>query len=399
MAWKSVEPMEERERFVIEALENKETFVGLCKRYGIKPKTGYKLMKRYREEGLKAIQFRSRRPIRNPSAISTDAILEIVALRNAHPRWGAKKLRILLQEVHRLEVPSIRSINRVLDRAGMLRKRRRRNKRPYYPEAIVKPKKPNDVWTVDFKGYWHTQDGQRCIPLTIRDEYSRYILDIGALGEGDTKSVQKRFESCFFKYGLPRYIRSDNGAPFCAYGAPGGLSRLSAWWIKLGILPNRINKGCPQQNGSHERMHLDMKKELQTTPARDLRLQQRVFDAWRREYNEVRPHESLQQKRPSKFYKKSARCYSSELAEFQYPDDFMLRKVGYRGEIFWKNQRYFISNALRRETVALEMNKDGSFTIWFRNFVVGRVKFRASPPCRGVNGTKTWNKPLPMSWH
>lgn len=398
MVWRTVDPMEERARFVIEAQTGRKSFVELCNSYGISRKTGYQLMKRYREEGLKAVVARSRRPHNSPAALSVETVLEIVRLRNAHPTWGAKKLRRLLKNVHR-EVPSIRSINRILDRAGLQQKRRRRGRKPYYPEKVIRPQEANIVWTVDFKGWWCTKDGKRCMPLTIRDEYSKFILDIGALSEGSTEKVKERFKQCFARYGLPRYIRSDNGSPFCSPSARSGLSGLAAWWVKLGILPNRIAKGCPQQNGSHERMHLDMKRELQHNPARDLETQQRIFDEWRREYNDQRPHEALNQEVPASVYRKSKRRYLEAREEYKYPSNFLTRKVGVRGEFFWKGLRYFLSNALARETVALELNSDQTVSLWFREMHLGRASFNSAPPCRGEQKRQLSNKALPMSWH
>lgn len=398
MVWRRKEPMEERARFVMAAQERKVSFRELCQEYGISRKTGYALMSRYREEGLKAVVARSRRPHSSPGAVKVGTVLEVIRLRNAHPSWGAKKLQRLLKNVHR-EVPSIRSINRILDRAGLQKKRRRQNRKPYYPEQVIRPQAANDVWTVDFKGYWWTKDGKRCVPLTIRDEYSKFILDIGALAEGSTEAVKERFRICFARYGLPRYIRSDNGAPFCAPAARSGLSGLAAWWVKLGILPNRIAKGCPQQNGGHERMHLDMKRELQLNPARDLETQQRIFDEWRRVYNEIRPHEALNQETPAKRYKKAPRRYLEPKKEYQYPVTCLPRKVGCRGEIFWKGLRYFLSNALAHETVALELNKDNTLSVWFRELHLGRASFNSAPPCRGEQRYQLSKKALPMSWH
>ena len=398
MAWKTVEPMEERKRFVIEARRGEEAFSTLCRRYGISRKTGYALMKRYHEEGIKGVASRSRRPHRSPQALSVSVVLEIIRMRSGRPSWGAKKLQKLLQGHHR-EVPSVRSINRVLDRAGLQKKRRRRSRVPYYPEQVIRPREVNEVWTIDFKGYWLTQDGKRCVPLTIRDEYSKYILDIGALSEGSTEMVKERLKSCFMRYGLPRYIRSDNGAPFSAYAAPRGVSGLAAWFIMQGVLPNRIAKGCPQQNGAHERMHLDMKRELQANPARDLSTQQRIFDEWRKDYNNLRPHEALNQETPASVYKKSSRRFSSRAVEYQYPQSIHARRVGYRGEIFWKGLRYFLSNALTRETVGLEPQRDGTVSIWFREFHLGRAGFDSAPLCSGAEKEKLSKRMLPMSWH
>jgi putative transposase len=401
MGWQSMEPMEERARFVLRAAKCHENFSMLCREFGISRKTGYKLVGRYRAEGLKAIAERSRRPKRSPRAVLTAMVCEIVSIRNAHPRWGAKKIRAILERQYSLDrLPAVRSINRVLERCGLVeRQRRRRSKVPYYPEGVVRPKATNDVWTVDFKGYWHTKDGQRCNPLTIRDEFSRYIIDIGALADATGEAVQKRFERCFARYGLPKYIRSDNGESFSSASAMRGLSTLAVNFIKLGIMPNRIPKRSPQCNGAHERMHGDMKKELQVNPARDLALQQRIFDAWREEYNKLRPHESLKMRTPASCYKLSPRRLDAAKKNFFYPTSALTRKVGLRGEIWWKGRRYFLSNALNGETVGLIPQRDGKFELWFREFFIGRTSFGSFLPLGGGSVPKDPNKVLPMSWH
>jgi transposase InsO family protein len=250
--------------------------------------------------------------------------------------------------------------------------RRRRGKRIYYPEQVIRPKAANEVWTIDFKGWWLTKDGRGCIPLTIRDDYSRYILDIGALTHGTTEQVKRRLEECFERYGMPLYMRSDNGAPFSASEALRGLSELAVWWIKLGIMPNRIPPASPCYNGGHERMHKDLKAEVQINPARNSKQQQHILDAWREEFNTVRPHRALKMETPATRYKLSPRSYQSAQRPFQYDSSMQLRKVGARGEIWWKGTRHFVAGALARETIAIGL-EEGSLSVWFCNFFLGNT--------------------------
>jgi putative transposase len=218
MPWQSVKPMEERERFVMLSQLPGANISELCERFGISRKTGYKLLTRFSVEGMAGLEPRSRRPHSSPSGISTELVCEIVSLRNAHSRWGGVTIRSILERSYPPElVPTARTIDRILARCGMVEARRNRRRRKYHPESVVRPRSVNDVWTVDFKGPWRTKDGKRCVPLTIRDEHSRYVLDIAALSEGSTELVKRRFIECFERYGLPRYVRSDNGTPFSAY--------------------------------------------------------------------------------------------------------------------------------------------------------------------------------------
>jgi putative transposase len=371
MPWNKVEPMEERHRFVYMAVQPDANISELSRKFGISRKTGYKLISRYKAEGLAGILERSRRPKTTPNAVSAEMVCEIVALRTAYPTWAGTTFRSILLRSHGCEdVPNSRTIDRILDRCGLVQHRKRRGKRIYYPEQVIRPKAVNDVWTIDFKGHWQTKDGQRCIPLTVRDDYSRYILDIGALTHGTTEQVRRRLEDCFERYGMPLYMRSDNGAPFSASEALRGLSELAVWWIKLGIMPNRIPPASPCYNGGHERMHKDLKAEVQSNPARNSRQQQYVLDAWREQFNTIRPHRALKMRTPAECYTVSERSYQNAQKPFRYEPSMELRKVGARGAIWWKGTRHFVAGALARETIAIESNAD-DLSVWFCNFFLG----------------------------
>jgi putative transposase len=384
MTWKRVEPMEERCRFVLLASEPVANISHLCKEFGVCRKTGYKWLERFEQEGLRGLEERSRRPLSCPRQITGEIVCEIVSIRQAHPRWGGVTIEEILRRRYGDQgIPRARTIDRVLNRCGLVKACKRGCPRVYNSEEVIEPKEPNDVWTVDLKGWWRTQDGNRCVPLTIRDDYSKYILDIAALSNSDTKAAKGRFERCFERYGLPKYIRSDNGSPFCAYLGLKGLSGLSAWWIKQGIHPNRIPPGSPQYNGGHERMHRDIKAELQKNPAKNLQLQQEIFDSWRTEFNTVRPHRALKMATPSERYCVSKRKYSGQIIHYDYGDGIETRIVGSRGFIWWRGKAKFVSNALSKEQIGLEKRDGQMLSLWFRDFYLGTTDVDFTHPLGG----------------
>jgi transposase InsO family protein len=365
--------MDEKMRFIGALLAQEESMAELCERFGISRKTGYKLRARYLAEGAAGVAERSRAPHMIPWAISTAQAEAIVGLRRAHPSWGPKKLRASLQ--HRAPAqgwPAPSTIGELLRRQGLSQPRKRRRCASPGPSRLRTAVTANDLWCIDFKGWFRTGDGARCDPLTLTDAFSRYLLGAQLMARPDYANCRSEMERAFKDYGLPRAIRSDNGAPFASVGA-GGLSRLSVWWIKLGIMPERIEPGQPQQNGRHERMHRTLKAECANPPAATAAAQQRRFDQFRAEFNHQRPHQALGQTPPAQHYAPSARAYPARLEDPHYPADFELRRVRSNGEIRWQGELVFIGEALRGEVIGLMETDHGDGEVYFGPVPLGII--------------------------
>ncbi len=373
MPWSEKTAMDERCRFVIRALEPGANKSELCREFGVSRPTGDKWVKRYLAEGLDGLKELSRKPKTSPLSTSSEVVCEIIRIRSNRQSWGGKKIRpLLLKQFEESQVPTSRTIDRILDRCGLTLKNHKRPKKNFEDASnVIQPQKCNDVWTVDFKGWWFTSDKKRCEPLTIRDEYSRFIIDIVALRHTRTETVKDCFRKCFEKYGLPQYIRSDNGIPFACATAICGLSQLSVWWLKLGITPNRIPPGCPYKNGAHERLHRDMRKELQANPARNLKHEQIRFDEWKTIFNNERAHEALGMKTPSQCYKVSSVPYDSSEPRYQYPDDYHTRSVCSYGRFNWEGKRLFLTKALTGEQIGIEQTRHSKLRLWYANLLLG----------------------------
>ena len=364
-----------RAEFILRALGEKTPFVELCREFGISPKTGYKWKERFVKDGLSGLGDRSRRPATSPNQLTEDVVCEIVRLKQAHADWGPRKIRDVYAHKHPgIDLPSESSFKRVLDKAGLVEKRTRRPARDSGRlQTRAAADKPNDIWTVDFKGYWHTPDGARCEPLTVRDLFSRYVLCACPVANSRTETVRWQFERLFQRYGLPQTIRSDNGSPFAAPAAPLGLSRLSAWWVALGIDLDRIDPGRPCQNGGHERMHRDLAWEVERPNRGDLKTQTAALATWRTTFNHERPHEALAMRRPAEVYAPSTRRYEGTPDRLIYPADYLERTVNKGGTIRVEGIRIPLTVALGGWNVGLRPLEANCFSVYFGRLCLGRI--------------------------
>ena len=367
MPWKKSEPMEQRVEFVLRALRA-ENFRALCLEYGISAKTGYKWQERFLRFGMGGMEEQSRRPHSHAEQLGEAELCAIVSLKMAHPRWGPRKIRELYLRQHG-KVASESSFKRVLERAGLSEKRKRR--RVVLEGGRLssgrRAQAVNEVWTVDFKGWWRTRAG-RCEPLTVRDEYSRYVLELRAMENGRSQNVRQSFERLFERHGLPQAIRSDNGAPFASVQTLHGLSRLSAWWVALGIDLERGRVGCPQDNAAHERLHRDVSLELEGLGEES----QQGLDLWRQEFNYQRPHEALQMRFPGEVYQNSSRTFEGTPEELIYPG-MARRQVDQHGQISWQDQKLFLSRSLAGWSVGLKGGGGDFIEIWFVRLLLGHI--------------------------
>lgn len=341
MPWTESCAMDQRMHFVVEYDWDELTMAELCRKYGISRKTGYKWLTRVEEEGFESFKDRSRAPHHHPNQLTEAVEQAILALRALHPTWGPKKLLRRLQDQDSPKRwPARSTIAEVIRRHGLAWPRKRRRRVVPHEQPFARCDGPNSVWCVDFKGWFRTSDGQRCDPLTISDAFSRYLIRCQAVEDPGLRSVRPVFEAAFREYGLPWAIRSDNGTPFASHGIA-GLSRLSVWWIRLGIRPERIEPGQPQQNGRHERMHLTLKNETASPSAATVRRQQQRFDAFQEEYNQQRPHEALELATPASKYQPSARPYPARLPEMAYPTEWACRRVRPCGRVRLHGGQFF----------------------------------------------------------
>ena len=354
MPWKVTWPMKEREQLVQAYTTGRYTVGEIAETLGVSRKTAHKWLQRFAEEGFVGLADRSRAPRRHPNATPPTVVNAVVREKLAHPTWGPLKLRPGAPDppavVAAWPAPSTRGA--ILARVGLTSSRRRRRRVPPATQPFGVCDRPNALWCADFKGWFRTGDGMRCDPLTISDAYSRMLLCCQGLPRPDYGHVRPAFEAVFRKYGLPDAIRTDNGPPFASVGV-GGLSSLAVWWVKLGIRLERILPGHPEQNGRHERMHLTLKQDCCRPPAATGVAQQVCFDAFRQTYNWERPHQALGLQPPATWYRPSPRPYPASLDDPSYPSHAALRRVRSNGEIKWRGQRVFISEALTGEVIGI----------------------------------------------
>jgi len=370
MGWKGVTIVDQRVRFIAEYLKEYFPFNELCGQFNVSRKTGYKWVERYEQGGPEGLSDKSRRPHTCPHETDHAIIEAIVQARMKHPTWGPKKLLKILTPRYP-NLPAISTAADILKRGGLItgRKRRLRRKHPGCPKTITQ--EPNDIWSADYKGHFKMRNGLYCYPLTVCDMKTRYLLGCHAHEAISLQETKSHFTRLFHEYGLPLRISTDNGVPF-ASNALARLSTLSVWWVKLGIYPEQIEPGKPQQNGKHERMHRTLKKEATIPPEKNLKEQQHRFDDFRKEYNTERPHEALSLKTPSSIYVSSPRRMPKRLDHYDYPHHFEVRRVSRNSGIRWRKRWVQVSSTLAEEYIGFEEVEDGIHNVYFCELLIGR---------------------------
>jgi len=375
MAWK-VESMEtQKQKFILLYESGKFTKVELCREFGISRPTGDAIIKRYEEEGWEALTERSRRPYLHPNQTKKEVEEAILAERNRHPRWGARKIRELLFRNERVsdeQIPSETTVNNIMKKHGMVvtRKKGRRKLENRFP--VFDPQEPNEIWSADFKGKFRMGNGSYCHPLTIADSKSRYLLAIKGLERPTTENSKPLFEKVFREHGLPEMLHTDNGAPFGNALALRRMTMLSVWFMEIGVLPVYSDPGHPEQNGRHERMHRELKAVATRPPGKTLRGQQKLFDSFLWEYNEVRPHEALGMRTPSEVHIRSKREYPGIIRDWDYEKDLRVKMVTANGAIRWGSSRFvMISTALSGKYIGLEEMETGLWGVYYRDVPLG----------------------------
>jgi transposase InsO family protein len=368
--------MNQKVLFIADHLKGTRPVVELCAEFGISRKTAYKWIERYIRHGAAGLEDRSRKPHTSPKATSAEVLAALIDLRRKHPSWGAKKLlKVLHTRQPRWKLPSRSGCCLILHRHGLIKRKTRRRLigHPGKPASLILG--PNHIWCADFKGQFRMGNGRYCYPLTVTDAHSRFLLGCHGLTSTAVEGAKPVFTRLFQEFGLPQYIRTDNGVPF-ATNTLARLSRLSAWWVRLGVMPQLIEPGKPQQNGRHERMHRTLKAEVTRPPAHAMRSQQLKFDRFRQEFNHERPHEALDQNPPGSIYRSSSRPMPSKLPALHYPDRYEVRYVSANGGIRWNKQWVNVSSTCIGEHVGLEEIDDGIWNVYFGALRLGRLDER-----------------------
>ena len=370
--------MEEIIRFVMLAQTGRFTVTDLCEQFGISRKTGYKHLERYGSSGWKGLRARSHRPHHSPTRTETGVEALILAERRLHRTWGPKKLHRVLELKHGVEAPPAEStIGEILRRHGLsVRRRRRPGAYRALNETLSVPTQPNHVWTVDFKGWFSLGNGQRCDPLTVCDGYSHYVLACRAQPDQQFKRTLYSFRCLMRQRGLPEVIRVDHGSPFASVGL-GRLSSLSVWWIEQGIEVEFTRPASPQDNGSHERMHRDLKAEATNPPSANLAAQQRRFERWQYTYNQQRPHESLDQQYPADFYQPSSRRLNENDKPLVYSSEYEVKTISEGGFLAHEGKNYHVGEAFAEKPVGLRLNGQEQTELYFANVHLGNLTYDA----------------------
>ncbi|AIN59542.1 integrase core domain-containing protein [Pseudomonas soli] len=377
MPWRELKPMDLKMLFIADYLQGPPSFSALCQAYEISRKTGYKWVERYEKEGPSGLEERSRRRLNQdwvvPAAVR-EAIIELRSRGETEP--GPKKIQAALQERFPDQAPpSKTAIYNILKKAELVKPRRLRQRVAVYPKPLEKAESPNQLFSADYKGQFLTGAGVWCYPLTIMDHASRFLLACHSMPNTNLLETQAVFTQVFRENGLPERIRTDNGVPFASKGRA-GLSQLSIWWLRLGIIPERIAPGRPEQNGRHERMHRTLKSTLPSPPAVAWEAQQRHFDRFRQHYNHERLHEALKQKTPASCYQPSPRAFPEKLAEMTYPSHIESLPADSSGIINRRGLRIYVGYVLKHQTIGLEQVGDGVWDVIFGPIILGRVDVR-----------------------
>ncbi|HSW97264.1 MAG TPA: integrase core domain-containing protein [Candidatus Saccharimonadales bacterium] len=376
MSWQKTPVKYQKMRFIADWLDGEYSFTDLCRRYQISRQCGYELLNRYKQEGDAAFEERTHARHTHPNQTSRELIQIILDTKHRFLTWGPIAIKAWLEEEYRNHTwPAASTIGDILKKHGLVKKRRLRKRVPPFTEPLKNCNASNEVWSADYKGQFRMANNQYCYPLTITDNFSRYLFCCEGFEKISGEKAIKTFEKVFYENGIPDAIRTDNGYPF-AGPALGGLSRLSIWLLKLDILPERIEPGCPQQNPRHERMHRTLKAGIQLNTKSSLREQQQWFDEFRKEFNEQRPHQALQLKRPVQIYQLSRREYPTKLQEVSYPSRFLIRRVKTNGQIKYFGKRYFVSELLHGESIGLEMIDEERAIVYFGKLKLGVIDAR-----------------------
>jgi transposase InsO family protein len=388
---------DERRQFIAAWLQREETVAALCRQFGISRQAGYERITRFRAEGAAGLQDRSHARHEQAHAVSAAVEGQVLGLRGTHPSWGPRKLRAWLQRQAPTQAwPAASTIGVLLHRHGLTRPRRRRVRAAPATTPLSGAVLPNDVWSGDYKGWFYLGDGTRCVPFTLTDNASRFILRCLVVPRTDFASLQPRLAAAFREYGLPRALRMDNGPPFGSTAA-GQLSRLAVWLIRLGITPEHIAPGHPEQNGRHERMHATLAQDTTRPPQRTGRAQQRCFDRFREIFNAERPHEALGQQPPASVYYASPRPFPERLPKLEYPPQMTLRRVYPNGSIKWRGHAVFLSQTLAGEVIALTEVLDDCWHVVFGPVGLGWLTLRRASPTRRAAGRASTINLSPIS--
>jgi transposase InsO family protein len=376
MPWNHSDAVTERLRFVALVKEGSYQMKELCERFGVSRQAGYDTLNRYNEKGVDGLKDGSHVPHTCPHRITQEMREVLLAAKRAHPDWGPRKI---LDWLHRrkpeMALPAASTVGDLYSREKLVKSRPRTRNWRHPGRSPVRVGEPNDLWTMDFKGDFRMGNGQRCYPLTIADAHTRFLLVCHGLGSTAHVGALAGVDRAFREYGLPRTIRTDNGGPFST-PAIAGLSRLNIWWIQLGIAHDRIARGRPDQNGSHERMHLTLKKGSAFPPAAEMDAQQVRFDGFREEFNSERPHEALGGETPGSLYVRSPREVPETLSEPVYAGHCEIRRVRANGVLYFKDRQIFLSELLSGHDIALEEIADGIWSIYFYTILLARLDVR-----------------------